>query len=325
MKNGLWAVLLALPALAGAADAAQGDARVSLRAGASFQDCRDCPAMVVIPPGRFTMGVDGGEPQRYEGPVREMAVPYAFAVGRYEVTHGQYETFVAATGYAGTPGGCSAWDGAKQTLSRDPATSWRNPGYGRPPADNEPVACVSWNDAKAYVAWLTVVTGQAYRLLTEAEWEYVARAGSGSTSRFAWGEDPEEACRHANVYDASAALPTIPWAPLKCSDGHAGVAPVGQFLPNAFGLYDVTGNLWEWVEDCYAMPHPADAPRDGRAQLAVGCDRRAVKGGGWRTDIRRQRPAFRGRDPDVFLSQIFGFRVARDLGPPTTPAAGASP
>jgi formylglycine-generating enzyme required for sulfatase activity len=317
-------LMLALPAVVGA-----GDAPPDLRPGASFQDCADCPEMVVIPPGRYTMGFDGGEPQRYEGPVRDIAIGYAFAAARHEVTNAQYAAFVAATGYPGTPGGCSAWNGAQRTLTRDPATSWRDPGYGRPPRDDEPVACVSWNDAKAYVTWLAQRTGQRYRLLSEAEWEHVARAGSGTTTAFAWGDDPEQACRHANVYDASAARPDIPWPPTACSDGFAGVAPVGRLAPNAFGLHDVTGNVWEWVEDCYAMPHPADAPRDGRAQLAVGCDRRAVKGGGWRTDVKRQRPTFRGRDPAVFLSQIFGFRVARDLGAATAAtaatAAGAAP
>jgi formylglycine-generating enzyme required for sulfatase activity len=319
LRGRVLALLLAglapvVPAATAATAATVADAWVSLAPGATFKECEECPGMVVIPPGSVRMGFDGGERDRYEGPVREVVIPRSFAVGRYELTQGQYAAFVKATGYEGTRG-CNVWDGAAQRLRRDPATSWRDPGYGRPPQDNEPVACVSWNDAKAYVAWVAQRTGHPYRLLTEAEWEYVARAGS--SSRFPWGEDPEQACRHANVYDASAAVPVIPWPATKCSDGYPGVAPIARFPPNAFGLYDVIGNVWEWVEDCYAMPYPA-TPVDGSAQLAAGCDRRAVRGGGWRTDVQRQRPSFRGRDPDVLLSQIFGFRVARDL-------AGAAP
>lgn len=255
------------------------------------------------------MGFDGGEKDRYEGPVREVKISRAFALGRFEVTQKQYADFVAATGHEGGRG-CNVWRSATRTLERDATLDWRNPGYGRPPRDDEPVACVSWNDAQAYVAWLSQITAQNYRLPTEAEWEYAARAGSASI--YPWGDDPEQACRYANVYDLSATDAGIPWPTTRCTDGYPSIAPVGRFAANAFGVYDTIGNVWEWVADCYAMPYPA-TPVDGRAQLEQGCDRRGTRGGAWRTEIIRQRPAFRGRDPATLLSGIFGFRVARDL------------
>ncbi|TVS09904.1 MAG: formylglycine-generating enzyme family protein [Gammaproteobacteria bacterium] len=276
-----------------------------------FRDCEDhCPEMVVVPPGSFAMGHDGGEPERYEGPVREVNIDYAFAVGRFEVTQAQFEAFVAATGHSSDVG-CFMWDG--RVARRDEAASWRDPGYGRAPDPEWPVACVDWYDAQAYVAWLSEKTGFRYRLLSEAEWEYSAKAGSEEV--FPWGDDPAQACLHANIFDESAARarPEAPIAAAPCDDGHELPSPVGSFQPNAFGLYDMVGNVWEWVKDCYAMPYPDSAPRDGSPQLELGCDRRSVRGGSWNTALDRQRPTFRGRDPAELNSQVFGFRVARDM------------
>ncbi len=285
---------------------------VSLSAGAVFTDCAGCPEMVVIPPGEFTMGYDGGEPGRYEGPVREMQIVHAFALGRYEVTHGQFREFVEATGHQSS-GGCRIWDG--ESWQEPEWADWTDPGYGRPPADEEPVACVSWLDARAYVAWLAAQTGQPYRLPTEAEWEYAARAGG--EGEFFWGDDEDEACRWANVYDRAGEVEHgFPWAAADCDDGHAGVAPVGSFPANAFGLHDMLGNVWQWVEDCYLVPYPDDAPRDGSAVQVEGpCDRRSVRGGSWITRMYRHRLSWRGRDPEPTLFSFFGFRVARDLTP----------
>jgi len=304
-----WTAWLAGLACLASVPVVQAESKTKPSAPKEFRDCDSCPVMVEVPPGRFSMGFEGGEKDRYEGPVRAVTVTHKFALGKFEVTHGQYAAFVRATGRASGPG-CNVWVEAKQKIERNLSLDWRNPGYGRPPRDDEPVACISWDDAEAYVAWLSTVTGQRYRLPTEAEWEYAARAGSDH--RYPWGDDPELACRYANVYDASATNPAIPWAPTGCADGYAGVAPVGRFAANALGLHDMIGNVWEWVADCYAMPYPA-MPIDGSAQLTIGCDRRGTRGGGWRTDIQRQRPSFRGRDPVNLLSQIFGLRVARDL------------
>jgi formylglycine-generating enzyme required for sulfatase activity len=265
--------------------------------------------MVVVPPGSFSMGFDGGEPERYEGPVRQVRIGYAFAAGKYEVTNAQYRAFVKDTGRVPTKG-CYALSGG--TYKSQPGKDWEDPGYGRPIRDDEPAACITWTDAKAYVTWLARKTGKPYRLLSEAEWEYAARAGRAG--RFTWGDAPQRACAEANVFDQSAAraLPgtDIPVAP--CDDGFPGLAPVGRLAANAFGLHDMIGNVWEWVEDCYTMPHLAGAPVNGAPQVTNGCDRRGSKGGAWVSSFDRQRPAFRGRDPVDRISQIFGFRVARD-------------
>ena len=284
-------------------------ADVSLGAGAIFKDCPDCPEMVIIPPGSFTMGFDGGvNDERYEGPVREVAIDYAFALGRFEVTQAEYAAFIEATGHvSGT--GCAIWDG--ETWYHTPGADWRDPGYGRDPAPNEPVVCVNWRDVKAYSVWFAKKTGQPYRLASEAEWEYAARAGR--TGTYAWGDDPSGGCDLANYYDKSGYSPKRTFIPVECDDGFAEVAPVGSLAPNPFGLYDMIGNVWEWVEDCYFMPIPAE-PTDGSAVQASGtCDRRGVKGGSWSSDISWQRPTFRGRDPEDRISHIFGVRLARDL------------
>jgi formylglycine-generating enzyme required for sulfatase activity len=282
--------------------------------GTVFKDCPDCPEMVVVPPGQFRMGEDGGETDRYEGPVREVKIGYAFAAGRFELTNGQYRRFVEATGHKTAGTGCNVVLGDR--LEAVPGTSWADPFYGRPIRDDEPVACIRWSDAKSYVSWLAGRTGKKYRLLTEAEWEYAARAGTQGL--YTWGDDKAAACKVANINDqstqrlaASQGAKSM-YAGAPCDDGFPGVAPVGSLAPNAFGLYDMIGNVWEWVEDCYEMPYAA-TPADGSAQLAKGCDRRGARGGAWRSNYPRQRPAFRGRDPEALTSQLFGTRIARDL------------
>jgi formylglycine-generating enzyme required for sulfatase activity len=178
--------------------------------------------------------------------------------------------------------------------------------------ENEPVSCISWHDAKAYVSWLSAKTGKRYRLLSESEWEYVARAGT--STRFFWGDSAEEACEHVNLFDASGRrMSDLPYVPAECDDGFPFTAPVGSFDPNAFGLHDVTGNVWEWTEDCFTVPYPPDLG-DGRSYQSEGdCEKRSIRGGSWITTPSRQRPAFRGRDPADVVFSPFGFRVARDL------------
>ncbi len=281
-------------------------------AGSRFRDCRDCPEMIVVPPGTFDMGREGGEPERFEGPVRRVRIGYAFAAGRFEVTNAQYRRFVEASGHAPSGEGCQVPAPGGRSLTSLPGTSWADPGYGRPIRDDEPVACLRWSDAQSYVSWLSGVTGKRYRLLTEAEWEYAARAGT--TGTFTWGDDLAQACRQANIYDRSSerAGTKVAYPPADCDDGFPGPAPVGSLAANAFGLHDMIGNVWEWVADCYEMPYGA-TPVDGSAQLTRGCDRRSVRGGAWRSNYPRQIASFRGRDPESLTSQIFGFRVARDL------------
>ena len=287
--------------------------------GSVLKDCPTCPELVVIPPGSFTQGRernDVAEPVRYEGPPHLVKIGYSFAVGKTEVTTGQFKEFADATGYVANDT-CNIWNG--NGITQTPNTGWRNPGYGRPPADNEPGGCLSWNDADAYIKWLSAKTGKTYRLLTESEWEYTARAGTSGTSLYAWGDKAEDACKTANVADLSSkkVKPPIiprPFPPVNCDDGFPFIAPAGSLQPNAYGVYDMIGSLWEWVADCYVMPYPANTPTDGSAYLGPdGCNRRVSKGASWSADINRQIPTFRGRDPVTLTSQIFGFRIARDL------------
>jgi formylglycine-generating enzyme required for sulfatase activity len=284
--------------------------------GERFRDCDQCPELVVVPPGTFTMGSDvinpmrGGE-MRPEGPARTVSIARAFAAGRTEVTNRQFAAFVDATGYRPSTQ-CSVGMNREDLAPVD----FRGPLFGHAPAPDAPVVCVSWHDAKAYAVWLAGKTGKRYRLLTEAEWEYAARGGSAA--KWPWGDDDLEACRHENTFDldSQAALPSgsqLTWEPLACRDGHGMIAPAGSYLPNGYGLYDMLGNVWEWAEDCSLTLYPP-APVDGSAVQVTGvCKKRAVRGGSWYTRQDRHRPSFRGRDPEAKTGHHFGFRVARDV------------
>jgi formylglycine-generating enzyme required for sulfatase activity len=277
-------------------------------AGTRFRDCPDCPELAVVPPGTFRMGATGGEEGRPEGPERQVTIRHRFAAGLTEVTQEQFSAFVAAT-RRDMPGGCQVWNGSTWVAAAD--ADWTNPGYGRLPYADEPVACVTWRDARDYAAWLAARTGQPYRLLSEAEWEYVARAGS--TGPYPWTA-PAAACASANVYDAAgAARNAFDWEPFPCTDGFGQAAPVASFAANRFGLHDVLGNVWEWTADCHVAPYPPE-PADGRPVTVAGdCARRSVRGGSWITRPGRQTVTFRGRDPEDARYSFFGFRVARDL------------
>ena len=168
------------------------------------------------------------------------------------------------------------------------------------------MVCVSWDDAKAYVRWLSGKAGAEYRLLSEAEWEYVARGGT-VTSRY-WGESEEGQCEYANWKDASTG---IDWG-TKCNDGHATTAPVGKFLANGFGLQDVFGNVWEWVEDCRNDSYDG-APSNGSAWESGDCSWRMARGGSWRSVLRALRSAFRNVLRTGNRKSSDGFRIARTL------------
>ncbi len=265
------------------------------------------------------MGREGGEPGRPEGPVRRVEIPRPFAIGRHEVTVTEYQSFVDATGRQ-SGAGCrvhlSEAGQARSVFNVDPNASWRRPGVGSTsdPA-RQPVVCVSHADASAYVTWLAELTRMPYRLPSEAEWEYAARAGA--TGDAPWSGGPDTACEHANLYDAGAVDALgFGWAAADCDDGAAELAPVGRYRANAFGLHDMLGNAWEWVADCYAEGYEG-APTDGSAAMPVpgACARRSVRGGGWLTRPDRVSFAFRGRDPPDARYNYFGLRVARDLTP----------
>jgi formylglycine-generating enzyme required for sulfatase activity len=280
------------------------------KSGTVIQDCPNCPEVVVIPKGSFQMGSNMGEADRPETPIRTITFAKPFAMGRTEVTVGQFRAFMTASGHKISEGTCGMWVFSDQ--SPTPRT-WQDPGLKRKIADDEPVVCVGWLDAKAYVDWLAKTTGKPYRLPSEAEWEYSARAGTKTT--YVWGEDGQAACKDANVYDQQAGKkwPTKEWGAAACDDGYADLSPVAKFKPNAYGLYDMIGNVWEWMGDCYALNYPP-APVDGSAYLpAEHCELRSNRGGSWVTRPDRQRPAWRGRDKETMKVSFFGFRVARDL------------
>ncbi len=306
--NGKFRALAALKldALAGAPSAAPApEATPQAAPGTVFRDCAECPEMVVLPAGTFAMGSARGEDERLpnEGPVRQVTIAAPLAIGKYEVTRAEFARFVAETGHDAMAG-CWYW---QLIFIFDTARSWRNPGYEQ--GDDHPVACVNWHDAEAYAAWLSEKTGKAYRLPSEAEWEYAARAGS-RTPRY-WGDDPNEACRYENVYDrAGAETHTFPWAHVECDDGHAFSAPVGRFAPNPFGLHDMLGNAPEWVMDCYHDAYDV-ASTDATPIIDAPCDTRVLRGGTWANWPAIARAANRLADEPYERSDIYGFRVVR--------------
>jgi len=281
------------------------------RTGEIFRDCPTCPEMVVLPPGEFVMGSPLTEVGRDsdEGPRHQVRLAKSFAVAKYKVTRAEYAAFVKATGHA-DGAGCWVWgEHFSGRWQADGNKSWRDPGFEQ--TDQDPVVCVNWDDAKAYAVWLTQKTGKSFRLLTEAESEYAARAGS--TSSRPWGEDSRAACRYANVADqtAEAKVQHIgTW--IECDDGYANTSPVGVFLPNAFGLYDTIGNAWEWVEDCYHESYEG-APPDGRAWTSGECSEHVARGGSWDNYPRNMRSAFRYRAAPPTRTSSLGFRLGRTL------------
>jgi len=264
--------------------------------------------MKVIPLGTFVMGSpeserpkDGGTD---EGPLHRVTIAHALAVGQYLVTRGEFKAFVRTTGYR--PGDCQHWDGKHfQSLG----TSWSSvPGQ----SDRHPVVCVNWDDAHAYARWLSQKTGKPYRLLSEAEWEYAARAGTNGSHY--WSGSLADQCRYANAADLTtkAKRPELTdIAP--CNDGYAGTSPVGRFRPNPFGLYDMLGNALAWTEDCYQNSYDG-APVDGAARTScVGpmSDQKVMRGTGWDGPPAWVRSA--GRDVEHLWTRAdtFGIRVAR--------------
>jgi formylglycine-generating enzyme required for sulfatase activity len=286
----------------------------------SIQDCPTCPDLVVIPSGSFEFGTNAASFEldrvgrgRAEAGQMKISIARSFALSRTEVTRAQYAAFVTATNYNPETKFCRIWDQANQRFSDVPGRTWRDPGLATPPQDDHPVTCVSWDDAVAYTNWLSAQTGKRYRLPSEVEWEYAARAGSNKR-RF-WGDDAAEGCAYANTYDLTGrrAYP-LSWTHVGCADGFADVAPVGSLLPNAFGLQDMVGNVWEWVADCFTTSK-IGRPKDQRAWTWEGCSDRGLRGGGWMTAPDRSRVGFPAGDPPSDRYAFLGIRVARELEP----------
>ena len=275
--------------------------------GKRFRDCAGCPEMVVVPSGDFRMGSPGSEEDRYgdEGPAHRVEFARPFAVGVYEVTRAEFARFVSSTGRS-MGNSCRKYEGGEwgDRSGRD----WRDPGFVQ--TDGHPAVCVDWNDAKSYVRWLSRETGEGYRLLSESEWEYVARAKT-KTSRY-WGESEVGQCGYANGADREAKRRNSGWTTVDCDDGYYRTAPVGSFRANDWELHDVLGNVWEWVEDCWNESYRG-APNDGSAWESGDCDFRVLRGGSWLNAPRLLRSAYRDRVNTGFRSNFDGFRVARTL------------
>jgi formylglycine-generating enzyme required for sulfatase activity len=261
------------PARCEGIEAQVGNERRCLKPKDSFKDCPECPEMLVVPGGEFMMGSnDGGEDER---PAHHVRIPRAFAVGKFEVTFAEWDTCAAAGNCKHRP---------------------EDEGWGR---GNRPVINVSWDDiTKGYQPWVTRKAGKTYRLLTEAEWEYAAQAGS--RAKFTWGDDIGR--NRANCDGCGSQ-----WDKKR-------TAPVGSFQANEFGLHDMLGNVWEWVADCY-QPNYRGVPSDGSAWTSGDCNRRVIRGGSWIDNPGRLGAAYRAMNVPGNRYYSYGFRLARTLDP----------
>jgi formylglycine-generating enzyme required for sulfatase activity len=237
----------------------------------SFRECaKVCPEMVVLPAGEFMMGspaTESGHAPR-EGPQHKVTIARPFAVSKFDVTIADWDACASVHGFIAAPD--------------------RNFAQ-----DTQPVTDINWNDAQEYVAWLSKMTGQRYRLLTEAEWEFAYRAGT--TSAYYWGNEIGKGNASANV-----------------TGDRSGTFPVGSFKPNAFGLYDMAGNVWQWVQDCYHGDYNG-APTDGSEWTGGDCTKRVTRGGTTNQGAQSMRAATRGGDGVQIRYFNLGFRVARTL------------
>jgi formylglycine-generating enzyme required for sulfatase activity len=249
---------------------AQADPKLPLTKGTVFRDCPDCPELVVVPSGLFTMGLNGR--RKAERPAHRVSISAPFAVGRYEITFNQWYACLK-----------------DQVCIHNP----NDHNWG---TDGRPVINVTWHQAQTYTKWLSKKTGNTYRLPSEAEWEYVHRAGT--TTAFWWGKKPGE--NNANCKDCKSQ-----WS-AKSS------APVGSFSPNPFGLFDTTGNVFEWVSDCWNPNHegakPTTVPR-----MTGNCKFRVIRGGSFYYFNKVARSSYRAKNPPGVKSYWLGFRVVREL------------
>jgi formylglycine-generating enzyme required for sulfatase activity len=316
----------------------------------TFKDCPDCPEMVVIPAGTFMMGSDPAEGEREgvarltarEHPRHEVTIKYSFAIGRTDITRGFYAEFAeqdhsvetgkecgvpraAPTGGgagvpgAGAPGAAGPGAGSHSMYDEEPfdpnaptKKNWRNPGFVQ--FDTEPAVCVSYNDAKKFVAWLSKKIGKHYRLPSDAEWEYAARGGT-TTARY-WGDDSKSICTNANVETfkyTQAAHDSAAQDALLCNSDNTYTRPVGSLTPNPFGLYDVLGNVAQAVDGCAHSDYNG-APTDGSAWWDdSNCKLRNWRGGSYSGQAWMARSAGKIQQSMNYRSSDFGLRVVREL------------
>jgi formylglycine-generating enzyme required for sulfatase activity len=275
------------------------------------------PELVVIPLGSFQMGSPDNEADRKsnEGPRHAVTIGRGFAMARNQTTVGQFRVFVQASGYVPTSrqnGSSTIYDEKSGSMADKRNVTWEDNHAGDRATAEMPVIHVSWNDAKAYAEWLAKETGQRYRLPSEAEYEYVQRAGT--QTRYPWGdgEPPRVVGNLTGDRDRSASRRNWVNAFRDYSDGHWGPAPVRTYEPNRWGLFDVGSNVSEWVEDCWHDNYQR-APADGSAWVNPGCTSRVLRGASWASAPDQVRSAFRLTAGPTTTNPRLGFRVARDL------------
>jgi sulfatase modifying factor 1 len=298
-------------------------------------------AFVRVPMGEFSMGSDesvaalakaypGLERSRFESlsdeaPVHRVRITRAFEMSRHEITVGQFRAFLQRSGHVpesvadgtGGYGYNAAYDPATSSRGdafegRSPKYSWQNPGFAQ--GNDHPVVNVTWNDAVALARWLSRQEGRTYRLPTEAEWEYACRAGG--KGRYQHGNDPAGLTGVGNTFDADSAANWPAWRDraLPGRDGHAFTAPVGSFAPNAFGLFDLHGNVWEWTSDWYGEDTYARSPTNDPTGPADG-GVKVRRGGSWHSWPLYTRCAFRNWNSVQTRYTLVGIRLVRELPP----------
>ena len=257
---------------------------------------------VSISGGCFKMGDTFGDGEKDELPVHKVCVS-DFAISRTDVTVGQFKVFVEATNYkteAEKGGGCYVFNG--NDWNRQPDNNWKNPGFVQ--NEQHPVTCVAWSDAQEFIKWLNKPGASTFRLPTEAEWEYSARSG-GKKQRFAGFNNKNLLFKYANFCDTNC---DTKWKTAGQNDGYPGTSPVGSYQPNGVGLYDMTGNVWQWLNDWYGERYYSKSPKDNPRGAASGIDR-VVRGGSWLNGPNDIRTADRNNSAPNYRSSDIGFRI----------------
>jgi formylglycine-generating enzyme len=285
--------------------AAEGSSASLPLPGSIIQDCEACPALTVLPAGRFKQGSADANASAFVKPMHWVAIENPVAMSTNEVTVAQFQAFATATGR--NMQGCDVYDGQ---WKHQQASSWQNPGFEQ--TARHPVTCVSWDDAKAYAQWLSAQTGHHYRLPSASEWEYAARAGGEAAQP--WSASGADVCANANVADSSAAKRFPGWVAFACNDGYVFTSPVATFKASAFGLNDMLGNVFQWTEDCW-NPSYARAPIDGSARTDGNCGEHELRGGSWFSFPEFVRADYRNHFAADYRASSIGIRLVRDTTP----------
>jgi formylglycine-generating enzyme len=282
----------------------------------AFVDCSDsCPIMKKLAAGKFLMGATDAQKKQFSllpveglrmGSPREVEIEHAFAMSIFDITRKQFAVFVRKTGYR-APADCIGYN---QNVWKT-EMNWLHPGFEQ--SDNDPVVCVSWQDAEAYTHWLSKVTGKQYRLPTDAEWEYAARAGS--TGSDYWDQQPSRACEYANVADKAYFKERgldRQQPEFLCNDGYPSTSPVGAFKSNDFGLFDMLGDVSQMTQDCFALRFEKTT-NEGRSSVIGDCRVRPYRGGSFQSPAKLETFWMSLPTPVSSRDNTTGFRVARDF------------